>query len=85
MNNLTDYLTKLSDDIGREIDFDVFSQTLEESGWTSVMFNPFDINRRAEDIEKWAAVHCVGKWHNWRVKFVFERAEDATCAMLRWQ
>lgn len=85
MNTEKDYFDKLADDLAKEIDFSVLSDILEENGWTSVEFNPFDYSRRAEDIEKWAAVHCTGRWQNFSIKFVFERAEDATCAVLRWK
>ena len=85
MNTEKEYLSKLTNDLAREIDFEVLSQMLEEQGWTSVVFDPFDFNRSAVMIEQWAAVHCTGQWRNWAVKFVFERAEDATCAVLKWK
>jgi hypothetical protein len=75
----------LADDIQREIDFDILSQALVESGWTRVEFEPFNYTKRSELIIDWVSKHATGDWSNVSTKFIFERAEDATAAILRWK
>ena len=78
------YINKMSQDLANEIDFSILSDILLENGWTPVEFIPFTYSKQAKDIADWAEQHCVGKWRHHGVKFVFERAEDATCAVLKW-
>ena len=79
------YINKMTDDLRQEIDFEVLSQMLEEQGWTPIEFIPFTYSKQSADIANWAEQHCVGKWRHYGVKFVFERAADASAAILKWQ
>ena len=79
------YINKMSQDLANEIDFGILSDMLSENGWTSVEFIPFTYSKQAKDIADWAEQHCTGKWRHCGVKFVFERAADATAAILKWQ
>lgn len=79
------YINKMSQDLANEIDFGILSDILLENGWTPVEFIPFTYSKQAKDIANWAEQHCVGKWRHHGVKFVFERAADATAAILKWQ
>ena len=78
-------MDKLAKDVAREIDFDVLAHVLEESGWTRVEFDPFNYEKRPELIEAWARKYATGEWHNVGTKFVFERTEDASAAILQWK
>ena len=75
----------MSQDLANEIDFDILSDMLALGGWTPVEFIPFTYSKQAKDIADWAEQHCTGKWRHCGVKFVFERAADATAAILKWQ
>ena len=79
------YINKMSQDLANEIDFSILSDILLENGWTPVEFIPFTYSKQAKDIADWAEQHCTGKWRHCGVKFVFERAADATAAILKWQ
>ena len=79
------YINKMSQDLANEIDFSILSDILLENGWTPVEFIPFTYSKQAKDIADWAEQHCVGKWRHHGVNFVFERAADATAAILKWQ
>jgi hypothetical protein len=79
------YINKFTDDLKQEIDFEFLSDILSAQGWTPVEFLPFTYSKQAKDIADWAEQHCMGKWRHCGVKFVFERAADATAAMLKWQ
>ena len=79
------YINKMSQDLANEIDFSILSDILLENGWTPVEFIPFTYSKQAKDIANWAEQHCVGKWRHHGVNFVFERAADATAAILKWQ
>ena len=79
------YINKMSQDLANEIDFSILSDILLENGWTPVEFIPFTYSKQAKDIADWAEQHCMGKWRHHGVKFVFERAADATAAILKWQ
>ena len=79
------YINKMSQDLANEIDFDILSDMLALGGWTPVEFIPFTYSKQAKDIADWAEQHCTGKWRHCGVKFVFERAADATAAILKWQ
>jgi hypothetical protein len=83
--NIEDVMQKMAEDLAREIDFDVFAQALEESGWTRVEFVPFIYEKRSELIEAWVREYATGEWHNVGSKFVFERTEDASAAILQWK
>ena len=79
------YINKMSQDLANEIDFGILSDMLSENGWTPVEFIPFTYSKQSKDIADWAEQHCVGKWRHHGVNFVFERAADATAAILKWQ
>ena len=79
------YINKMSQDLANEIDFGILSNILAENGWTPVEFIPFTYSKQSADIADWAERHCIGKWRHYGVKFVFERAADATAAILKWQ
>jgi hypothetical protein len=79
------YINKFTDDLRQEIDFEFLSDILSAQGWTPVEFTPFTYSKQANDIADWAEQHCMGKWRHCGVKFVFERAADATAAILKWQ
>ena len=79
------YINKMSQDLANEIDFSILSDILLENGWTPVEFTPFTYSKQAKDIADWAEQHCIGKWRHFGVRFVFERAADATAAILKWQ
>jgi hypothetical protein len=79
------YINKLSDELRQEIDFDLLSDILSAQGWTPVEFIPFTYSKQAKDIADWTEQHSMGKWRHCGVKFVFERAADATAAILKWQ
>jgi hypothetical protein len=79
------YINELSDELRQEIDFDLLSDILSAQGWTPVEFIPFTYSKQAKDIADWTEQHCTGKWRHCGVKFVFERAADATAAILKWQ
>jgi len=80
-----EYLIKMSQDLANEIDFGILSDMLSENGWTPVEFTPFTYSKQAKDIADWTEQHSMGKWRHCGVKFVFERAADATAAILKWQ
>jgi hypothetical protein len=80
-----EYLNKMSRDLANEIDFDILSDILSAQGWTPVEFLPFTYSKQAKDIADWTEQHSMGKWRHCGVKFVFERAADATAAILKWQ
>ena len=79
------YINELSDELRQEIDFDLLSDILSTQGWTPVEFIPFTYSKQAKDIADWTEQHSMGKWRHCGVKFVFERAADATAAILKWQ
>lgn len=81
----SEFLNQFAQDMAQEIDFGILSDILLENGWTPVEFIPFTYSKQAADIANWAEQHCMGKWRNYGVKFVFERAQDATAAILKWQ
>ena len=80
-----DIMEKMAEDLAREIDFDVLAQALEESGWTRVEFDPFIYEKGPMLIEAWVRKYATGEWHNVGSKFVFERTEDASAAILQWK
>ena len=80
-----EYLNKMSQDLANEIDFGILSDMLSADGWTPVEFIPFTYSKQSKDIADWAEQYCMGKWRHHGVKFVFERAADATAAILKWQ
>ena len=78
-------MQKLAEDMAREIDFDVLAHALEESGRTRVEFDPFIYEKGPVLIAAWVSKYATGEWHNVGSKFVFERTEDASAAILQWK
>jgi hypothetical protein len=82
---ISDALKKLSADIQMEIDHDILTQQLVDNGWIFVEFTPFISNKQAVDIVNWVESNAQGKYYNWSTKYVFERLEDASLAILKWK
>jgi hypothetical protein len=79
-----DILDKLTDDLAKEIDFNVLAESLVSCGWSTVDLPPFDSRYKVTDIVDWAYHHCQGEFENFGVRFIFEDKKDATLFALKW-
>jgi hypothetical protein len=79
-----DILTKMADDVSKEIDFNCLAESLISCGWSNVDLPPFDILYKVNDIVDWAYHHCNGEFKNFGVRFIFEDKKDATLFALKW-
>ena len=77
-------LDKLTDDLGKEIDFNIMAEELSRCGWSNVDLPPFDSRYKVNDIVDWAYHHCDGEFKNFGVRFIFEDKKDATLFALKW-
>ena len=82
MNIEHELLDKLSDDMAKEIDYDILVNLLN---WTRVELPPFTDRYNAVDIADWCTDNCTGKFMNFGVKFAFEKSKDAEWFILRWK
>ena len=82
MNIEHEFLEKLSDDMAKEIDYNILVDVLK---WTRVELLPFTDRYNAVDIADWCHDNCTGKFMNFGVKFAFEKSKDAEWFILRWK
>lgn len=79
------FAEKLSNEIAKEIDFEVLKGVLTTScGWHEVQLETLGSNKRAIDIGLWAHTECTGNWKHLGRTWLFERAEDAILFKLTW-
>lgn len=68
--------------LAREIDDEILSNLLEESGWIKVpMF--FTSGEQAVDTANWLYENCTGKWRRYNMAFLFENSADAEWFILK--
>lgn len=79
-----EYLEKLAKDVADEIDFDVLSTLLVDSGWTKVELPVFASRFHLMDIDIWIEQNCSGTVKSFGNKFIFENPKDVTLFILRW-
>jgi hypothetical protein len=79
-----DILDKLTDDLAKEIDFNVLLESLISCGWSTVELPPFDSRYKTSDVLDWVYHHCDGEFENLGVRFIFEDKKDATLFALKW-
>ena len=79
-----DILTKMADDVSKEIDFNCLAESLISCGWSNVDLPPFDSRYKVNDIVDWVYHHCDGEFENFGVRFIFEDKKDAVNFILRW-
>lgn len=79
-----DILNKLTDDLAKEIDFNVLLESLISCGWSNVEVPPFDSRYKISDILDWVYHHCDGEFENFGARFIFEDKKDATLFALKW-
>lgn len=82
---LEDFERKLADDIQKEMDFDILSSTLKDLGWSAVEFEPFNWHQHPDKIAAWVKQTAQGNYYHVGTKFIFERVEDASAAILKWK
>ena len=84
-----DYIEKAvqqaSKELADDIDFDLLANLYLEMGWTEVEFNPSRPALEAWQIREWLKTNCVGHRTSRNTRFLFERKEDATLFLLKWQ
>ena len=73
-----------SAEIRKEIDWEIISNLLINSGWTKVRIQ----GKTSSDTEKvmsdWCKKSVVGKFMHMPHEFIFELEKDATLFILRW-
>ena len=83
---LDELLNKFSEDLAKEIDFDVMVELRNARGWTLVELTPF--TSRNLLAAEWAKNHTTGRWDyggSLSNKFIFEQEADATAFLLKWK
>lgn len=76
-------LTSIAKEMQREIDDDIMSTFLVDTGWTSVKYY-YKSNKEAVDIAVWLKDNCQNQWRRLGSDFVFENTKDAEWFILRW-
>lgn len=69
--------------LAKEIDFEVLSSALIESGWSKVVLSPMTW----EDgyaVDLWIVDNCKGRHMNMGLVWIFEDEKDASWFKLRW-
>lgn len=84
-DHIEEAVKRASKELADEIDFDLLATLYLEMGWTEVKFNPKRTALEAWHIREWLNANCVGHRASRNTRFLFERKEDATLFLLRWQ
>lgn len=66
-----------------DIDFEVISALLCDTGWTKVILQPMT-TEQSQEVDQWID-RCKGQVHTRGLVFVFEDARDATWCILKWK
>jgi hypothetical protein len=73
-------LKTLTDEIQKEIDFEILSDLLSEDGWTEIKFTP---SGRYFEIDKWCEENTAGV-QGYGSRWLFKDEKDITMFILRW-
>jgi hypothetical protein len=75
---------QLSEEIAKEIDFEILIDVLRGQGWTKLELPSMQGMTMAVDILDWVQENSTGKHAHFGRTFLFENAQDATAMALRW-
>lgn len=69
--------------LAKEIDFEVLTSVLIESGWVKVVLKPVTWEQGYE-IDEWVANNIKGPFQTMGLVWVFKNPKEATWFTLRW-
>ena len=75
---LADYL---AGEIQKDIDFNILRGLLVKQGWFSVKASR---KYSGAEIEEWAKIQCIGKFHYLSEQWLFSNKKDAIIFILKW-
>lgn len=78
-----DIAKTMAEEIAKEIDFEILSGVLCDTGWTKVVLKPMTW----EDgyaVDLWIVDNCKGRHMNMGLVWIFEDEKDASWFKLRW-
>ena len=70
-------------ELSKEIDFEIMSGILMETGWTKVVLKPMT-GETSQEIDQWIVDTCKGKHITLGLVWVFENKQDANWFTMRW-
>lgn len=70
-------------DLADDIDFEIVSGVLCDSGWSKVILSPMTWEQ-GMDIDLWCEQHVKKKFRNRGLVWIFEDDKDATWFRLKW-
>lgn len=70
-------------EIAKEIDFEIISSILIESGWTKVVLNPMT-HETSKEIDLWLVHNCKDEHQTLGLVWLFKDKRDATWFKMRW-
>jgi hypothetical protein len=73
-------LKTLTNEIQKEIDFEILSDLLSEDGWTEIKFTP---SGRYFEIDAWCEENTAGV-QGYGSRWLFKDEKDITMFILRW-
>lgn len=76
---------KLSNQIAKDIDFQILAEMLVNSGWTKVVLQRGALPCTGPELHEWRQRNLKGEWKAHNNVWVFEKAEDAVVFTLRWR
>jgi hypothetical protein len=79
---LDEQINEAAQHLADDIDFEVTSYHLTQSGWSKVVLFPMSMER-SQEIDAWIATKPKGVYHRGLV-FLFKEAKDATWFVLKF-
>ena len=83
MNLKESYIDDAAKQLADDIDFEVLSSIMIESGWAKVVLNPMTWEQGLE-VDYWCETEVKGKFMNRGLVWVFEDPKEANWFTLRW-
>jgi hypothetical protein len=75
--------TTMSEEISKQIDFEILIDALIKSGWTKVVLSPMT-HEHGLEIDEWVRHNCRSGVQYMGLVWLFEDAKEATMFILRW-
>ena len=83
--NLQDQIAaELAEQMCSDIDFEILSNILVDTGWHKVVLTPMT-KEHGDSIDRWVNTNIRGHYNNRGLVWVFEEASEAMMFTLKWK
>lgn len=84
MNLQDQIVAELSEQMCSDIDFEILTNILVDSGWHKIVLTPMT-KEESDDIDQWIVDNVRGHYSNRGLVWVFEESSEAMMFTLKWK